>query len=91
MTLLEYLKSQSFKESDIIKSNVIKFDKNNILKDYFYKRLIFPIMDERANGVGFGGRSLDGSNPKNINYPERDYYQKRFLLYNLSNAKIKYI
>ena len=45
-------------------------------------------MDEKSNVVGFGGRSLDGSNPKYINSPESDYFQKRFLLYNLSNAKI---
>jgi len=88
ITLLEYLRSKSFKESDIIKSNVVKFDKNNKLKDYFYKRLIFPIMDEKSNIVGFGGRSLDNSNPKYINSPESDFFQKRFLLYNLSNAKL---
>ena len=88
ITLLEFLKSKSFKESDIIKSNVIKSDKNNKLKDYFYKRLVFPIMDENSNVVGFGGRSIDGSNPKYINSPESNYFQKRYLLYNLSNAKI---
>jgi len=87
-TLLEHLKSKSFDENDIIKSNVVKFDNKNKLKDYFYKRLIFPIMDERSNVVGFGGRTLDGSNPKYINSPESDYFQKRYLLYNLSNAKI---
>ena len=44
-------------------------------------------MDERDNVAGFGGRSLDGSNPKYINSPESTYFQKRYLLYNLSNAK----
>jgi len=87
-TLLEYLKSKFFDESDIIKSNVIKIDKNNKLKDFFYKRLIFPIMDEKSNVVGFGGRSLENINPKYINSPESDYFQKRYLLYNLHNAKI---
>jgi DNA primase len=87
-SLLEYLKSKSFDESDIIKSNVVKFDNNNRLRDYFYKRLIFPIMDEKSTVVGFGGRSIDGSNPKYLNSPESDYFKKRYLLYNLSNAKI---
>ena len=45
-------------------------------------------MDERSTVVGFGGRSLDGSNPKYLNSPESDYFKKRYLLYNLSNAKL---
>ena len=87
-TLFSYLKSKSFNEKDIIKSNVVKFDNNNKIKDYFYKRLIFPIMDENSNVKGFGGRSLDNAMPKYINSPESDFFQKRYLLYNLSNAKI---
>ena len=86
-TLYEYLKAKSFKEEEIIKSNVIKIDKNKKIKDYFYKRLIFPIMDERGNVVGFGGRSLDNSNPKYINSPESYFFHKRNLLYNLADAK----
>ena len=86
-TLYEYLKTKSFSEKEIIKSNVIKIDKNNKIKDYFYKRLIFPIMDERGNVAGFGGRAIDDTNPKYINSPESHFFHKRNLLYNLSNAK----
>lgn len=86
-TLFEYLKTKSFKEEEIIKSTVVKIDKNNKPKDYFYKRLIFPIMDERDHVVGFGGRALDSSNPKYINSPESYFFHKRNLLYNLVNAK----
>tara|TARA_Y100000590_G_C15745731_1_gene1021910 strand:- start:62 stop:1819 length:1758 start_codon:yes stop_codon:yes gene_type:complete len=88
ITLFDYLKSKKFDEKDIIKSNVVKINKSNKIIDYFYKRIIFPIMDERSNVVGFGGRSIDNSNPKYINSPESDYFKKRYLLYNLSNAKI---
>ena len=88
ITLFEYLKSKSFDEKDIIKSNVVKLDKNNKLKDYFYKRITFPILDERSNIVGFGGRALDNSKPKYLNSPESDYFKKRYILYNLSEAKI---
>ncbi len=86
-TLFNYLKSISFAEKDIIKSNVVKLDKNSKIKDYFFKRLIFPITDERSNIIGFGGRSLDNSNPKYINSPESSFFQKRYLLYNLDDAK----
>ena len=82
--LFDYLKTKSFKEEDIIHSNVVKIDKNNKIKDYFYKRLIFPILDEKGKVVGFGGRALDDSNPKYINSPESKFFRKRNLLYNLS-------
>tara|TARA_Y100000590_G_scaffold458184_1_gene612330 strand:+ start:127 stop:1869 length:1743 start_codon:yes stop_codon:yes gene_type:complete len=85
--LFDYLKEMSFSEKDIIKSNVVKIDKNNRIKDYFYKRLIFPIMNEGGQVVGFGGRSLGDTNPKYINSPESTFFQKRKILYNLSQAK----
>ena len=86
-TLFQYLKEKSFEEKDIIKSNVVKIDSNNKIKDYFYKRLIFPIEDERGKVVAFGGRSLDNSEPKYINSPESEFFHKRNILYNLFNAK----
>ena len=87
ITLFDYLKKKSFNEKDIIKSNVVKIDKNNKIKDYFFKRIIFPILDERSNIVAFGGRALDESSPKYINSPESIFFRKRNLLYNLENAK----
>ena len=87
-TLYEYLRTRSFSDEDLLKSNVIKLDKNNKIKDYFYKRLIFPITNINGKVVGFGGRSLDNTNPKYINSPESNVFQKRYLLYNLDNAKI---
>tara|TARA_Y100001970_G_scaffold61036_1_gene77782 strand:- start:3552 stop:5294 length:1743 start_codon:yes stop_codon:yes gene_type:complete len=86
-SLYEYLKSISFKDEDILKTNLVKKDKNNNLRDFFYKRLIFPISDIQNNVVGFGGRVLDNSNPKYINSPESEHFKKRSMLYNLNLAK----
>jgi len=86
-SLYQYLKSKSFKDEDILTSNVIKIDRNNKIRDYFYKRLIFPIRNTQGKVVGFGGRALDDSNPKYINSPESKFFQKRYLLYNLDIAK----
>ena len=85
--LYQHLKDNFFLEEDIIKSNVVRFDRNNNIRDYFYKRLIFPIRNERSIIVGFGGRALDESNPKYINSPESNFFHKRSILYNLSEAK----
>ncbi len=86
-TLYKFLKKQSFKDEDIIKSNLVKVNEKNKIKDYFYKRIIFPILDEKGRIVGFGGRSLGSINPKYINSPESYFFKKRNLLYNLFNAK----
>ena len=86
-TLYKFLHNKDFKDNDILKSNLVKYDKNNKIRDYFYKRLIFPILNANGKVVGFGGRSLDNSNPKYINSPESNFFQKRFILYNLNKAK----
>jgi len=87
LTLYDYLKSKFFKDEDLLLSNVVKLDKNKKIRDYFYKRLIFPILNIQGKVVGFGGRSLDETNPKYINSPESKVFQKRNLLYNLNIAK----
>ncbi|MDC0056538.1 DNA primase [Alphaproteobacteria bacterium] len=86
-TLYKYLKEKSFNDYDLLKSNVVKLDKNDKIRDFFYKRLIFPILNLQGRIVGFGGRALDDSNPKYINSPESKFFQKRHLLYNLNLAK----
>ena len=86
-TLYDYLKKNNFKDEDLLKSNVIKVDSNKKFKDFFYKRLMFPITNLQGKVVGFGGRVIDDSNPKYINSPESSFFQKRYLLYNLVSAK----
>ena len=87
LSLYEHLKNLSFTDEEIVKSNVAKLDKNKNIKDFFYKRLIFPITNINGKVVGFGGRVLDESNPKYINSPESHYFKKRNMLYNLNLAK----
>ena len=86
-SLYEYLKKNNFKDQDILKANVVKLDSKNKYRDFFYKRLIFPIASDQGKIVGFGGRVLDNSNPKYINSPESSFFKKRNILYNLNQAK----
>ena len=86
-TLYQFLKEQNFEDKELLESNVVKLDKNNKIRDFFYNRLMFPITNEYGKIVGFGGRVLDNSNPKYINSPESDFFKKRNILYNLFNAK----
>ena len=55
--------------------------------DRFRNRLMIPIHSETGALVGFGGRSLDGSDPKYLNSPDSELFNKSRLLYNLHRSK----
>jgi DNA primase len=48
---------------------------------------MIPIHSETGALVGFGGRSLDGGEPKYLNSPESELFNKSRLLYNLHRSK----
>ncbi len=55
--------------------------------DWFRNRVMFPIIDVRGNVIGFGGRVMDGSEPKYLNSPESMIVNKRKNLFALNVAK----
>jgi DNA primase len=55
--------------------------------DRFRNRLIVPIHSESGTVVGFGGRSLDGSEPKYLNSPESEVFDKSTILYNMHRVR----
>ncbi|MCU1246152.1 MAG: primase [Acidobacteria bacterium] len=55
--------------------------------DRFRSRLMIPIHSETGALLGFGGRSLDGGEPKYLNSPESDIFNKSRILYNLHRSK----
>ena len=65
-SLLKYLKSKGFKESEMLQAGVIKRG-NRGCYDIFRNRVMTPIIDVRGNVIAFGGRVLDNSKPKYIN------------------------
>jgi DNA primase len=55
--------------------------------DRFRNRLMIPIHSETGALVGFGGRSLDASEPKYLNSPDSEIFNKSRLLYDLHRSK----
>jgi DNA primase len=54
--------------------------------DYFRGRVMFPITDRRGRVVAFGGRIMAKGEPKYLNSPESAIFQKRHVLYGLTQA-----
>ena len=55
--------------------------------DRFRGRVMFPIRNRRGTVIGFGARSIDGSEPKYLNSPETPVFHKGQELYGLFEAQ----
>jgi DNA primase len=85
--LLTFLKSQGIKPEEAAEAGlVIPKEKASGYFDRFRKRLMFPILDVRGRVIGFGARAIDGGEPKYLNSPETDVFQKKLNLYGIKQA-----
>jgi DNA primase len=55
--------------------------------DRFRDRIMFPIINQRGQVIGFGGRVLDKGEPKYLNSPETPLFEKGRELYGLFQAQ----
>lgn len=55
--------------------------------DRFRDRIMFPIRNTKGQVIGFGGRVIDGGEPKYLNSPETPLFQKGNELYGLFEAR----
>lgn len=55
--------------------------------DRFRDRVMFPILDQRGNVIGFGGRVIGQGEPKYLNSPETPLFEKGRELYGLAQAR----
>jgi DNA primase len=81
------LQQKGFSRDDVEGAGLAFVNSANRLQDHFRSRLIFPIYDVRDEPIGFGGRALDGGNPKYKNTPETVLYHKSKVLYGLNWAR----
>jgi len=84
--LCSFLLKKGFKEQELIEAGVGLKSRLGRLIDRFRNRLMFPIWDYRGKIIGFGGRILDGGEPKYLNSPETVLFHKGKVLYGLHAA-----
>ena len=84
--LKEHLTSLGFEQEHAVKAGVLRRNEDGSVRDFFWGRLMFPIHNRRGRVAGFGGRSMDGSDPKYINTAATPIFDKRGTLYGLHMA-----
>jgi len=85
ISLYNYLKEKWYDDSQIKKSNI--FVNVEQRKDKFIWRIIFPIRNLRWDFVAFTARILNSWEPKYLNSPASELYDKSEILYGLFEAK----
>ncbi|MBM3941228.1 MAG: DNA primase, partial [SAR202 cluster bacterium] len=81
------LRAMGFSQDLLIEAGLLTRGDTGPIRDMFRGRLMFAIRNDRGEIVGFGGRSLDGSNPKYLNTPQTTVFDKGKLLFALDRAR----
>ena len=81
------LASKGVSEAEMAELGLLTIPEGKRSHDFFRNRVMIPIIDKRGKVIAFGGRVMDGSQPKYLNSPETPVFNKRRILYNLNNAR----
>ena len=85
--LAKRLLAKQVEEQELITLGLVTKQSSGSLTDRFRGRVMFPILDERDQAVGFGGRVIGQGQPKYLNSQETPLFHKGRVLYGLSAAK----
>lgn len=87
--LIKALNENNISTNNINALGLASISKNNPnhFYDTFINRIIFPIINEKEEIIGFGGRSIDGKEPKYLNSKESLIFKKKSALYGINIAK----
>jgi len=86
-SLKNHLVREGYSQEQLASAGVVRAGEDGVNHDLFRGRLMFPIRDAHGNLVGFGARSLDGSEPKYLNSPQGALFDKSRLLYGMDRAR----
>ncbi|MBQ9695902.1 MAG: DNA primase, partial [Oscillospiraceae bacterium] len=85
--LRDHLRRLGYHDEEMVTAGVCRKSDKGSIYDYFRGRVIFPIIDQKGAVIAFGGRVLDGGEPKYLNTNDTPVYSKRKNLFSLNFAK----
>ena len=74
--LYRYLKSKGYDDNILKESGLVRINESRGGYDYFFNRVMFPIMDIHNRVIGFGGRVMGEGEPKYLNSPDTAVFDK---------------
>lgn len=83
--LYRMLKEKGYDDELLKESGLFTYEKG--IREKFWNRVIFPIMDINNKVIGFGGRVMGDGKPKYLNSPETKLFDKSRNLYGLNVAR----
>lgn len=82
-----YLHNRGYEERDLIAAGLlVEADNGREPYDRFRGRVIIPIANERGEYIAMGGRGLQGEEPKYLNSPQTELFDKGRTLFGLDHA-----
>lgn len=85
--LSAYLTGRGYDERDLVAAGLLVDNENGREPyDRFRGRVIIPIADDRGQYIGMGGRGLHGEEPKYLNTPQSELFDKGHTLFGLDLA-----
>ena len=85
--LRDHLRSRGYHDDEMVTAGLCRQSDKGSVYDYFRGRVMFPIIDRSGSFIAFGGRVLDGGEPKYLNTNDTPIYSKRKNLFSLNFAK----
>ena len=82
-----YLKSKGYTDTQIRDAGLATYHEKYGMSDKFWNRVMFPIQDINHRVIGFGGRVIGEGEPKYLNSPETEVFDKSRNLYGLNFAR----
>ncbi len=86
-SLRGHLAREGFSAPQLVAAGVVREGDDGRQRDLFRGRLMIPIRDAEGRLAGFGGRSLDDSEPKYLNSPQGEVFDKSRILYAMDRAR----
>ncbi|MCR4689749.1 MAG: DNA primase [Lachnospiraceae bacterium] len=85
--VIGFLKSKGHTDEMIKAVGLADHNEKYGLTGKFWNRVMFPIQDTNHRVIGFGGRVMGEGEPKYLNSPETEIFNKRNHLYGLNHAR----
>lgn len=86
-SLYKYLRGKGYEDSILKDCGLITIDEKRGGHDKFWNRAMFPIFDANGKVVAFGGRVMGDGEPKYLNSPETEIFNKSRTLFGLYFAR----